>query len=331
MAGGESATAGAFALSWPAADNEAQPPIRTQSSLRMKRPDFSADALMIASGAAGQDLPPSSLYIVATPIGNAADITLRALWVLSQVDAIGAEDTRNSTPLLQRYGIRTPLVAVHEHNERAAAQTVIARLRAGQRMALITDAGTPAISDPGARLVRAVLDAGLRVVPIPGASALTAAASAAGLRGDRLTFAGFPSAGKRTREQGVRELAARGEAFVLFEAPHRVADTAVELAATLEAGRRVIIARELTKKFESFQVCAAAGLPAAVGAEPRGEYVLLIDAAEHPDETDAPVDATTRRWLALLAEVLPASRTAALAAKATGLPRDRLYALIARR
>jgi 16S rRNA (cytidine1402-2'-O)-methyltransferase len=283
------------------------------------------DPLLVASGVAQQDLSTHSLYVVATPIGNAADITLRALWVLSKVDAIAAEDTRTTGALLRRYGIDTPLLAAHRHNENEAAASIVERLRAGARIALATDAGTPAISDPGARLVRAALDAGLRVVPVPGASSLTAAASAAGLHSDRLTFAGFLPAGARERQRLLRELASRGEPFALFEAPHRAAATAAELADVLGHGRRVVVARELTKKFETILACRADRLPEAVGSEPRGEYVLLIDAA---DEAAADVDAVTRRWLAALAEVLPASRAAALAARVSGVPREQLYALL---
>jgi 16S rRNA (cytidine1402-2'-O)-methyltransferase len=293
----------------------------------MKRPAIDADPLLAASGAMQQDLPAQSLYVVATPIGNAADITLRALWVLSKVDAIAAEDTRTTGILLRRYGLDTPLLAAHQHNERAMAESIVGRLRAGGRVALVTDAGTPAISDPGARVVRAVLDAGLRVIPVPGASSLTAAASAAGLQGGPLTFAGFLPAGARERQRLLHELAARGEPFALFEAPHRAAATAAELSAVLEPGRRVVVARELTKKFETLLACEAGQLREAVGAQPRGEYVLLVDAA---DQGAVEVDAVTRRWLAALAEVLPASRAAALAARVSGVPREQLYALLAR-
>jgi 16S rRNA (cytidine1402-2'-O)-methyltransferase len=293
----------------------------------MNRPALEADPLIVASGTLQQDLPVQSLYVVATPIGNAADITLRALWVLSKVDAIAAEDTRTTGVLLRRYGIDTALLAAHQHNEREMAESITGRLRAGGRIALVTDAGTPAISDPGARLVRAVLDAGLRVIPVPGASSLTAAASTAGLRGTALTFAGFLPAGGRERKRLLRELAARGEAFVLFEAPHRVAATAAELADLLEHRRRVVVARELTKKFETLQACRAGELRQAIGTEPRGEYVLLVDAA---DAAAADIDAVTRRWLAALADVLPASQAAALAAKASGAPREQLYALLSK-
>jgi len=293
----------------------------------MSHPIADTDPLLVASGAAQQELPAQSLYVVATPIGNAADITLRALWVLSKVDAIAAEDTRNSGALLRRYGIATPLLAAHEHNEREMAQAIVGRLLAGGRIALVTDAGTPAISDPGARLVRAVLDAGLRVVPVPGASSLTAAASVAGLQGSVLTFAGFLPPGARERQRLLRELASRGEAFALFEAPHRVVATAAELGEVLDPARRVVLARELTKKFETLTACAASRLREAIGGQPRGEYVLLVDAAER---SAGEIDAVTRRWLAALAEVLPASRAAALAARVSGAPREQLYALLAR-
>jgi len=286
------------------------------------------DPLLAISGVAQQELPPQSLYVVATPIGNAADVTLRALWVLSRVDAIAAEDTRTTGALLRRYGVDKPLLAAHEHNERAMAESIVGRLRAGGRIALVTDAGTPAISDPGAWVVRTVLDAGLRVIPVPGASALTAAACAAGLRSGPLTFTGFLPTGARDRQRLLHELAVRGEPFAVFEAPHRVVATATELGSLLEHGRRVVVARELTKKFESVLACRASELEATIGTEPRGEYVLLVDASEETAATD--VDALTRRWLAALAEVLPASRAAALAAKVSGVPRERLYALLVR-
>jgi 16S rRNA (cytidine1402-2'-O)-methyltransferase len=288
---------------------------------------LAADPLIAASGVAAQDLPAGALYVVATPIGNVADITLRALWVLSNVDAIAAEDTRTTGQLLRRYGIDVPMLAAHQHNERAAADAIVDRLRQGQRIALVTDAGTPAVSDPGARIVRALLDAGLRVVPVPGASSLTAAASAAGLSGGVFSFAGFLPAGSSERERLLHELAARGEVFALFEAPHRVAATAAELAAALDADRRVVVARELTKKFETLLACRAAELPARIGT-PRGEYVLLIDVAAAPASDE--IDVLTRRWLGALAEVLPAARAAAVAAKASGVPRERLYALLIR-
>lgn len=279
-----------------------------------------------ASGAAAQDWPAGALYVVATPIGNAADITLRALWLLSMADAVFAEDTRITRALLDRYGLRPrALLSAHEHNEEAAAGAIGARLAAGERVALVTDAGTPAVSDPGARVVRAARAAGHRVVPLPGASSLLASLAASGLATESFSFIGFAPTGRRERERVLRAAAARGDAFVLFEAPHRIEATAQALAEMLAPERKVAVARELTKKFESIDVVPAGELPAFIaGQAQRGEYVLLVDA--QPAAADAPqMDAATRRWLAALAEELPAGRAAALAARATGLPRDALY------
>jgi 16S rRNA (cytidine1402-2'-O)-methyltransferase len=259
---------------------------------------------------------------VATPIGNAADITLRALWVLAHCDLIAAEDTRNTAPLLVRFGIATPLVAVHEHNERASVERIVARLAAGSRIALVTDAGTPAIADPGARLVWAVLDAGHRVVPVPGASSAAAALSVAGLLVSEFRFLGFLPLGAEQRRRVVAEAIIGAEPFVLFEAPHRVRDLLALLAAMLEPARRVVLARELTKRFESLQVLRAEEL-AAVEAEERGEYVVVVDARAEPAEDR--IDAVTQRWLTALAAELPASRVAAIAAKASGVSRAVLY------
>lgn len=304
----------------------------------------STASLIEASGLAGQDLPAGALYVVATPIGNLADLTLRAWWVLSHVDAIAAEDTRTTRRLLERYAMHEPaegLLPTHEHNERASSERIVARLQQGARIALVSDAGTPSISDPGARVVRAVLDAGLRVVPVPGPSAFTAALSVAGTSAGgesaAATFVGFLPSGARTRAQRLRDLAARGETFVLFEAPHRLAATADELAAALEPGRRVLVARELTKKFETVQALAAHELPALARAQaPRGEYVLVVDArSDAPSPAGAgtehaAIDENTRRWLAALRDELPASRLAAAAARATGLPRAVLYRELSR-
>ncbi|MCE2969317.1 MAG: 16S rRNA (cytidine(1402)-2'-O)-methyltransferase [Burkholderiales bacterium] len=289
------------------------------------------DSLLEASGVAAQDLPAGALYVVATPIGNATDITLRALWVLAQVDAIAAEDTRATRPLLARYGIERPLVAAHEHNENEVADRIVARLAAGERIALVTDAGTPAVSDPGARLVRAVRAAGLRVVPIPGASSVLAALAAAGLSGDAFAFLGFPPHAAGARRTWLAAAAARSEAFVLLEAPHRLCATIAQLAEILDPERRVIVARELTKKFETIAETSAAELPTLIAAaEPRGEYVLLIDAAPAA-AAPSEIDAATARWLAALAEELPPARAAAVAARATGLPRELLYRALANR
>ncbi len=289
-----------------------------------RKPFWNDDPLIAVSGVADQDLPAGALYVVATPIGNAADITLRALWVLSQMDAIACEDTRTSRPLLARYRIEAPLLAAHEHNERAVAARIAAHLSRGQRVALVSDAGTPAVSDPGARLVGALRAAGHRIVPVPGASSVTAALSAAGLFDAPWTFIGFLPRGARERERVLRAAAASGNATIVLEAPHRIGATAAEIAAAFDPARRVIVARELTKKFESIVATTAAELPAAVAAgEARGEYVLAIDAPAVAPERD--IDALTLRWLHALGAELPAARAAALAAEVTGLPRARLY------
>jgi 16S rRNA (cytidine1402-2'-O)-methyltransferase len=282
------------------------------------------ERLIEASGVQEQEMPAGALYVVGLPIGNAADISLRALWLLSRVDAIAAEDTRVTRPLLARFGIDTPLLAVHQHNEQEAAPHLVARLARGERIALVTDAGTPGVSDPGSRIVRAVLDAGLRVVPVPGASSAVAAVSAAGLAGGPFRFEGFLPTGAVERERRLRALAADGGPFVLFEAPHRVRELLALLTAVLAPERRVVLARELTKKFETIEAHRADEL-AALAAEERGEYVVLVDAAEAA--VAAAIDAATRRWIeALVQEVAPA-RAAAVAARASGLPRDALYRL----
>ena len=281
------------------------------------------ERLFEASGVTEQETPVGSLYVVALPIGNAADITVRALWLLSRMDVIAAEDTRVTRPLLARFGIDTPLVAAHQHNEREAAQQLIGRLARGERVALVTDAGTPGVSDPGARVVRAVLDAGYRVLPVPGASSAMAAISAGGLTPGPFRFVGFLPTGKVERERALRTLASEAAPFVLFEAPHRVRQLLVLMSAVLEPARRVVLARELTKKFETIEVHRAADL-GALNADERGEYVVLVDAS---DEAAADIDVVTRRWLEALLQELPPARASAVAARASGQPRDVLYRL----
>ena len=268
-------------------------------------------------------MPAGSLYVVALPIGNAADITLRALWLLARMDVIAAEDTRLTRPLLARFGIDTPLVSTHQHNEREAAVQLIERLARGERVALVTDAGTPGVSDPGARAVRAVLEAGHRVVPIPGASSVVTAVSAAGLVPGPFRFVGFLSTGRVERERQLRALASETPPFVLFEAPHRVRELLALMGEVLAPTRRVVIARELTKKFETIEAHRAGDL-ATLEADERGEYVVLVDAAE---EDVAALDVVTRRWLEVLLQELPPARAAAVAARASGQSRDALYRL----
>jgi 16S rRNA (cytidine1402-2'-O)-methyltransferase len=280
-----------------------------------------------ASAAGAQNYPASALYVVATPIGNLADLTLRAIHVLALVDAIACEDTRHSAPLLRQLGIEgKALLAVHEHNERDAASGVLAWLARGERVAYVSDAGTPAISDPGAALVAAAQAAGYRCVPIPGASSAVAALSVAG---DAVvgpfTFVGFlsPRAGERTR--AMQQLAASPQTQVLFEAPHRIEALAAALAEGCGA-RAVTVCRELTKQFESVSTMPAAELPAWLAADAhrsRGEFVLVVHAlvVVAEDSDTAAFDSTLRTLLA----ALPLKQAVALAAELTGAPRNALY------
>ncbi|MEZ5606398.1 MAG: 16S rRNA (cytidine(1402)-2'-O)-methyltransferase [Burkholderiaceae bacterium] len=281
-------------------------------------------ALAAATAAAGaQHYPIGALYVVATPIGNLADITLRALHLLQAVDAIACEDTRHTGQLLRAYGIDgKPLVAVHEHNEAEAAEQVMQRLRSGQRVAYASDAGTPAISDPGARLVAACAAAGLRVVPLPGASSVTTAVSAAGLAGDgRFVFEGFLPAKAGERQAAVQALAQEPRAVVLLEAPHRIAALAEALAVLGE--RPVTVARELSKQFEQIATVACAALPGWLAADAqrlRGEFVLVL----HPAPTANGGDGAERVLRLLLAE-LPLKTAVRLTSEITGAPRNALY------
>ncbi|MFM2343328.1 MAG: rRNA ((1402)-2-O)-methyltransferase, partial [Pseudomonadota bacterium] len=233
-----------------------------------------------AALAAGQQQhPAASLYVVATPIGNIADLSLRAVHVLSLVDAVACEDTRVSAGLLQRLGLGKPLIALHEHNEESAAPRVIERLARGERVAYVSDAGTPAISDPGARLVAAVREAGFRVIPLPGPSSVVTALSAAGdIAGQGFRFAGFVSPKAAARERDLRRLAEDAGTCVIFEAPHRIEALAAALAQTMPE-RHLTVCRELTKQFESIHTLAAQAFPAWLAASDdhrRGEFVLVL-------------------------------------------------------
>jgi 16S rRNA (cytidine1402-2'-O)-methyltransferase len=283
-----------------------------------------------ADAAGAQQYPASTLYLVATPIGNLADLTLRAVHVLGLVDAVACEDTRVSAGLLRHLGLDKPLVALHEHNEAQAAAAVVERLRRGERVACVSDAGTPAVSDPGARLVAAVRAAGLRVLPLPGASSVTTAFSAAGdTRAQGFRFAGFAPAKGAERARWLRAVTADDGAVVLFEAPHRVEALADALA---DAGpaRAVTLARELTKQFETIVTMDAGALPAWLGADAdrrRGEFVLVLHAREPAaaEAGDAPT-ADALRWLPALLDALPLKQAVAIAAAVSGAPRNALYA-----
>lgn len=267
-----------------------------------------------------------TLYVVATPIGNRADITRRAQEVLAAVDRILAEDTRHSGALLAALGIATPLLSLHEHNEAAQTEAVVGRLLAGEDLALISDAGTPLISDPGFRLVRAARQAGIPVVPVPGASALIAALSAAGLPTDRFVFEGFLPAKAPARRARLQALAAETRTLVFYESSHRIRDCIDDLAAIFGPERHAVIARELTKAFEQIQGGPLTELRTWLVADPnrtRGEFVVLVQGAEPPPDADVPPEA--QRVLAILLRELPVKQAAALAAEISGARRNALY------
>ncbi len=274
---------------------------------------------------AHQNHPTHTLYVVATPIGNLADITLRALHVLSLCDVIACEDTRHTQQLLRAYGIdrsSAQLLALHQHNEHEAAQTVVSRLAQGQRVAYVSDAGTPAISDPGARLVDATRQAGFRVLPLPGASSVTTALSASGMTGaNGFVFIGFLPSKAAERQHAVHALASEERAMVLLEAPHRI--EAMALALSVLGARRVTVGRELTKQFEHIDTLSASELPAWFAAKPerqRGEFVLVI----HDTPTVAAVG-DGLRVLQLLLPELPLKTAVKLAAEISGESKNTLY------
>jgi len=282
-----------------------------------------------AEAAGAQQYPTGALYVVATPIGNLADLTLRAIHVLGLVDAIACEDTRHSAGLLRQLGIAKPLLALHAHNERAASGRVLERLARGERVACITDAGTPAISDPGAMLVAAVKAAGHRVTPIPGASSAIAALSVAGAdESPGFRFVGFLPARGAERERALaRLLGDEGTTAVLFEAPHRIGALAASVGARAPS-RRLTVCRELTKQFESVVTLTADAWPAWMAADEhraRGEFVVVVHAARRQESADDDAshhDAMLRTLLA----ALPLRQAAAIAADLSGAAKNRLYA-----
>lgn len=284
----------------------------------------SSAAASLLLDAAQQSYPVSALYVLATPIGNACDISLRALHVLALADAVACEDTRNTSGLLQRYGLSKTLLAAHQHNEREVADKIVERLRAGQRIALVSDAGTPAVSDPGARVVDAVRAAGLRVVPLPGASAAVTALSASGLVDAQFHFAGFLPAKAKQRETALQQLASMQAALVFYEAPHRIVETIQAMLAVFGPTRQVVLARELTKLFEDIHRCPLAEAPAWLEQDAnrqRGEFVVLVEGA--PDTDGDQLEA--ERVLRILLAELPVKQAAALAAQITGQKKNALY------
>ncbi|KOP52029.1 Ribosomal RNA small subunit methyltransferase I [Pseudomonas tremae] len=270
---------------------------------------------------------PGSLYVVATPIGNLDDMSVRALKVLREVALIAAEDTRHSARLMQHFGISTPLAACHEHNERDEGSRFITRLLAGDDIALISDAGTPLISDPGYHLVRQARAAGVPVVPVPGACALIAALSAAGLPSDRFIFEGFLPAkavGRRAKLEKVKE---EPRTLIYYEAPHRILECLQDMELVFGADRHALLAREITKTFETLKGLPLGELRAFVEGDSnqqRGECVVLVAGWTQPEEDDV-VGAEARRVLGLLLEEMPLKRAAALAAEITGVRKNLLY------
>ncbi|HEX9627150.1 MAG TPA: 16S rRNA (cytidine(1402)-2'-O)-methyltransferase [Acidiferrobacterales bacterium] len=269
------------------------------------------------------------LYVVATPIGNLEDLSPRAARILREVDVIAAEDTRHSARLLQHFGIATPLVAFHEHNERVRTAELLEQLQAGRRIALISDAGTPLISDPGFPLVRAAREQGIVVSPVPGACAAIAALSASGLPSDRFVFAGFPPSTASARRAAFASLRDDARTLIFYESPHRIVASLEDMAAVFGADRPAVVARELTKQFETLHGDTLAALAAWVTADPdrlRGEFVVLVHGA--PVQTG--VDAESERVLRVLLAELPVKQAAALAAAITGRKKNALYELALR-
>jgi 16S rRNA (cytidine1402-2'-O)-methyltransferase len=265
------------------------------------------------------------LYVVATPIGNMGDISARAREILAGVGVVAAEDTRHSGHLLRELGLERPLVSLHEHNERARTGELVARLLAGESIALVSDAGTPLVSDPGYLFVRAALDAGIVVSPVPGPCAAVAALSAAGLPTERFCFEGFLPSRAMARRRRLAELAAETRTLVIYEAPHRIAHCLQDLAAACGASRGACIARELTKQFETFYRGGLGELAARAAADAdmrRGECVIILEGAAETAPDAARLDET----LAVLLRFLPASAAAAAASQLTGARRNDVYA-----
>jgi 16S rRNA (cytidine1402-2'-O)-methyltransferase len=274
-----------------------------------------------------QTYPLGTLYVVATPIGNIADISLRALHVLSIADAVACEDTRNTAQLMTRYDLHKPLIAAHQHNEHEVATKIIQRLQNGERIALVSDAGTPGVSDPGAIIVDAVRAAGLPVQALPGASAVITALSASGLIHDQFYFVGFLPAKAGQRETVLRGLASVPPTLVFYEAPHRIVESVQALAQVFEPDRQIVLARELTKLFEEIHRCklseAAAWLQQDAHRE-KGEYVVLVQGAPTTSDQD---QAEAKRILTILLAECSVKQASALAAQITGQKKNALYQL----
>ena len=267
-----------------------------------------------------------SLFIVATPIGNMGDMTERAQKTLTDVDVIAVEDTRRSGQLLHNFEISTPMIAVHEHNERQICDSLLDRIERGENIALISDAGTPLLSDPGYFLVNQARDRSINVVPIPGVSAVITALSVAGLPTDRFIFEGFLPAKSSGRQQRLENLKDDGRTLIFYEAPHRIIEMLKDCQLVFGGQRKVVIARELTKTFETVHGDVLDALIPWVEADDnqkKGEFVVLVQGAETREDTG--VDAESERILLILLKDLPVKQAAALAASITGLKKNALY------
>ncbi len=274
------------------------------------------------------DSTPGRLHVVATPIGNLGDLSPRALETLRSVDAIAAEDTRHTQKLLAAFGARATLIALHDHNEAAQSAQLVARMLAGADIALVSDAGTPLISDPGFRLVRAAREAGIEVTPVPGACAAIAALSVAGIASDRFVFEGFLPNKATARRERLNALAAEPRTLIFYESSHRIAATLDDAAAAFGPQRHAVLARELTKRFETVLDGTLPELVERLAQDAdqhRGEFVLIVEGAPEGDDDTALV--LGRRAFSLLREHLPPSQAARLAAEISGAPRKRLYAM----
>lgn len=268
---------------------------------------------------------PGTLHVVATPIGNLGDLSPRALETLRTVAAICAEDTRHTRQLLSHFGLERPLLALHQHNEEQQAAQLVARLQGGDSLALVSDAGTPLVSDPGYRLVRAARAAGVKVSPVPGACAAIAALSVAGVASDRFAFEGFLPAKANARRERLARLAAEPRTLLFYESAHRIEETLADMAAAFGSARGAVLARELTKLFETVLDGSLESLAAQVAADPnqrKGEFVVIVEGAG--EDADARI-VEGKRLYARLSEHLPPSTAAKLAAELSGAPRKALY------
>ncbi|HLU18850.1 MAG TPA: 16S rRNA (cytidine(1402)-2'-O)-methyltransferase [Pusillimonas sp.] len=293
--------------------------------------DLLASWNRLAQKVADQNWPASALYVVATPIGNLGDLSLRALQALARCDVIAAEDTRASRALLDAWGISTPLVAAHRHNEAEASQAILQRLRSGERVALISDAGAPGVSDPGARMVRVVRQAGYTVIPVPGASAVIAALMASGATSDEnpaFVFAGFAPAKSAARQKWFQQWTSLPAPVVMFESPHRLAAALKDLLRVCGPDRQLTIARELTKRFEQVVTLPLGQVSDWLSEDAhrsQGEFVLIVHEPE-PDQQDGSLDAETLDLLDTLLDIASVRDAVRAAAKISGVSRDVLYA-----